>query len=289
MTYAVQFSELTGIDALNLQDVPEPVVSAGDVLISVRAATINPVDLGTISGLYSARMPGSAPWTPGWDLAGVVTAVGSGVRTDLVGRMVLGFSQWFLTGTGTHASVVALPEENVAVAPETLAPEQLTTFGLNALTAWQSLDAARVSPGGSVIVVGASGGVGRFVSQLAVSRGLRVIPVGRNTDRRELVGLQADAVVNSAPLDVTVLDGVRDGGRAVSVTAPYESVRGISTERVNVMPDRAALESIVELAQFGVLTTQVGDVVEAKRVRQAYALFEHMPRHERIVLSFDAS
>jgi NADPH:quinone reductase len=283
---AVSFEQATGIDAIEITDRPSPVPGADEVLIRVHAATINPVDLSAVTGKLGPRMPGASPWVAGWDLAGTVTAVGSDVDPSLIGKTVLGFSQWFNTGIGTQAAEVVLPFENVAVASGNLSPEELTTFGLNGLTALHALNAAEVPDGGTVLVVGASGGVGGFVAELAVERGLKVIPVGRSTDRSELASANADALVNSGPIDPSVLVGVRDGGRVTSVTGEFESVRGIQSRRVGVQPDKAGLETIVRLAESGALTSKVGQTFPVDRAADAYRAFEANESHDRVVITF---
>jgi NADPH:quinone reductase-like Zn-dependent oxidoreductase len=283
---AVTFKQTSGIDAIEVTDRPSPTPGADEVLIRVHAATINPVDLSAVTGKLGPRMPGAAPWIAGWDLAGTVTAVGSGVDSSLVGMAVLGFSQWFNTGTGTQASEVVLPFENVAVASGSLSPTELTTFGLNGLTALHALNAAEVPDGGTVLVVGASGGVGGFVAELAAEHGLTVIPVGRATDRAELASANADALVNSGPIDPSVLVGVRDGGRVISVTGEFESVRGIQSKRVGVQPDKAGLETIVRLAESGVLTSKVGQTFPVEQAADAYRAFAENDSHDRVVITF---
>jgi NADPH:quinone reductase len=283
---AISFTDTTGINALEVVEKESPVAGPNEVRVSVEAATINPVDLSAASGALGARMPGDGPWTPGWDLAGVITAVGEGVDSSIIGSRVLGFSQWFQTGNGTQASEVVLPFENVAVARGALSSAQLTTFGLNGLTALHALDAANVPDGGTVIVVGASGGVGGFVAEIAKSRGLTVVPVGRSTDRARLAGTNADALVNSGPIDESVLGGVKDGGTAISVTGVYESVRGIDSRRVGVQPDKAGLETIVQLAESGVLTSRVGQTFPVDEVADAYRAFAARDSHDRLVIIF---
>jgi NADPH2:quinone reductase len=282
----VSFDSTTGIDAIEVTEWPSPVQGAGDVLVAVDAATINPVDLAAVTGGLGPRMPGDAPWTPGWDLAGVVTEVGDGVDRALIGGRVLGFSQWFRTGNGTQAAEVVLPFENVAVATGTLTSAQLTTFGLNGLTALHALNAAQIPDEGTVIVVGASGGVGAFVAELAAHRGLNVLPVGRSTDRRLLASANADAVVNSGPIDPAVLDGVKDGGHAISVTEVFESVRGIQVLRVGVQPDKAGLEQVVRLAESGVFGSRVGQAFPIERAADAYRAFAASDSHDRVVITF---
>jgi NADPH:quinone reductase-like Zn-dependent oxidoreductase len=112
---AVQIHAPTGIEAIRVVQVPDPVPARDGVLVAVEAATINPVDLLVVSGGAIDRMPAGRPWTPGWDLAGIVTAVGDDVDPALEGQRVLGFSQWFRSGQGTQASRVALPADAIAL------------------------------------------------------------------------------------------------------------------------------------------------------------------------------
>jgi NADPH:quinone reductase len=283
---AVSFATTTGADAIEVADLPSPTPRAGEVLIRVEAATINPVDLMAVTGELDARMPGPAPWIVGWDLAGTVTGVGAGVDDSVVGSTVLGFSRWFDTGIGTQASEVVLPFENVAVASGALEPVHLTTFGLNGLTALHALDAAEVPKGGTVIVVGASGGVGRFVAEIATDRGLTVIPVGRSTDRKELATAGADALVNSGPVDPSVLAGLREGGRAVSVIGGWDDATDVRVTVVGVKPDKVGLETVVRLAESGVLTSMVGQTFPVEQAADAYRAFEASTSHDRVVIAF---
>lgn len=260
-----------GLSALQLTDIPDAVAGPGEVAIAVEASSINPVDRGAVDPGFGDTMPGEAPWILGWDLAGTITAVGTGVDPALVGRRVLGFSQWFKGGPGLQRSQVALPLDNVAVVGDGIPPADLTTFGLNGLTALQVLDAAELQPGQSVLIVGASGSVGGFVAQLARHRGLTVLTAGRDTPALDFAGMELDGLINTAPADPThYLVAVRDGGVATSVTTPAEGERGIRSSRVGVKVDRAGLETVARLAEDGVLTTTVTQSFPAERFAEAY-------------------
>jgi len=273
-----------GLDALRVAEIPDAAAGPGELAIAVQAASINPVDRGAVDPGYGERMPGPAPWVLGWDLAGTVTAAGDGVDPALVGRRVLGFSQWFKGGPGLQRSSVALPLDNVAVTGDAIPPAELTTFGLNGLTALQALDAAGLTAGQSVLVLGAGGGVGGFVAQLAEHRGLTVVRGGRDTTAADLAGFELNALVNTAPLDPTsYLAAIADDGVAISVTTPAEPERGIRSSRVGVTVDRAGLETVARLAEEGVLTTEVGLALPADSAVEAYRA---EPSGGRVVLTF---
>lgn len=257
--------------SLELRELPDPVAGPGELLIAVEAASIAPVDRGAVTTGYGDKMPGTAPWILGWDLAGTVRAVGTGVEPGLVGRRVLGFSQWFTGGPGTQASLVVLPRDNVAVVSEAIPSPELTTFGLSGLTALHALDAAELDAGATILLVGASGSVGGFVAQLAEHRGITVLPAGRDTPPADFAGMELDALINVAPPDPSrYLVAVRDGGVAVSVTVPAEAERGIRSQRVGVKVDRGGLETVARLAEEGVLTTRVAATFAAERTADAY-------------------
>ena len=257
--------------SLELRELPDPVAGPGELLIAVEAASIAPVDRGAVTTGYGDKMPGTAPWILGWDLAGTVRAVGTGVEPGLVGRRVLGFSQWFKGGPGTQASLVVLPRDNVAVVSEAIPSPELTTFGLSGLTALHALDAAELDAGATILLIGASGSVGGFVAQLAEHHGITVLPAGRDTPPADFAGMELDALINVAPPDPSrYLVAVRDGGVAVSVTVPAEAERGIRSQRVGVKVDRGGLETVARLAEEGVLTTRVAATFAAERTADAY-------------------
>jgi NADPH2:quinone reductase len=268
---AIVLPRTGSIGNLEVRELPDPVAGPGEVLIAVEAASINPVDRSAADPGFGDKMPRHAPWILGWDLAGIVRAVGDAGDADLVGRRVLGFSQWLKGGPGTQASLVVLPRDNVAVVGDTIPAAELTTFGLNGLTALQLLDAAELDAGASVLIVGATGGVGGFVTGLAEHRGLTVHVAGRDTTDDELAALDVDALVCTAPTDPTrFLAAVKDGGVAVSVTTPAVAERGIRSQRVGVKDDRAGLETVARLAEEGVLTTRVAATFPAEQAIEAY-------------------
>jgi NADPH:quinone reductase-like Zn-dependent oxidoreductase len=133
--------ERFGVENLKVQEVADPVPGPGQVLIAAEAATINPADLAIVTGTAASRFPPEAvaPYIPGWDLAGQVIGSGDGVDNTVKGARVVGFTNWFTTGRGTQACVVALPAANVVIAPDGLPSTELTTVGVNGLAAWRGL------------------------------------------------------------------------------------------------------------------------------------------------------
>jgi NADPH:quinone reductase-like Zn-dependent oxidoreductase len=299
MMIAVTVSRPAGPDSIEVLDLPDPVARPGEVLIAVRAATINPVDSSLVKGAVTERISTIAPppWTPGWDLAGIVAEVGEGVDPTWIGKTVLGFSQWFQSANGAQAGLVALPLENVAAASGRFSAAELTTFGLNGLTAMHLVRAA--GDASTVLVTGAAGGVGKFAVELAIDAGRTVIASAAEKDRdellttgalfgasvRELVPSGVDAVLNTVPGNPVGLEAVRDGGIYRSVSVLPDAERDIDVARVSVRADAAGLARIVELAESGAITTAVAQTYPVADAADAYrAMLDGSGRRGKLVL-----
>jgi NADPH2:quinone reductase len=298
-----------GIDAVEVAEVEDVRPAAGEVLIAAEAMTINPVDLYVVTGALAQAFPSGAtsPYTPGWDVAGRVVAVGGGVSADIVGARAVGFSPWMSTGRGTQASLVALPYDQVSIVSGDLPSAQLTTVGLNGLTAWRAVDEVAVRPGETVVVTGAAGSVGGFATELLVARGARVIAAVSERDRdlamslgveavaareagdlgdvvRDLVG-GADVLLDTASVGAPALRAVKDGGRYVTVTDLPDAVRGIHVARIVGVADKPALDELVRLASNGGLHTPVARTFPLAQARDAYREFASGAHRGRIVLT----
>jgi NADPH:quinone reductase len=307
---AVQAAQF-GVEHVIVAEVPDPRPGQGEVLIATEAATINPADVAVVTGAVAPRLPwGSAPpYTPGWDLVGRVVAAGSGVRSSVIGSRVIGFSLWFESLRGTHAGLVALPVGNVVPAPDGLPSAQLTTVGLNGLTAWRGLADLRLGGRETVVVTGAAGSVGGFAVELAAGRGHPVIGVvrpGQERDARALGATEvvtadgaglgaavrdklpggADALLDTASVAGPALAAVRDGGKYVTVTSLPAAERGIDVFRSGGRMDAEALRALAEMAVAGRLHTPVARVYDIDDARAAYAAFASRTGRGRLVLGF---
>lgn len=304
---AVTVTNPSGPDSIEVLELADPTPSAGEVLVATEAATINPADNGVVSGAFTERLVGrfEPPFIPGWDLAGTVTAVGGGVDPALVGRQVLGYSPWLSTAHGTQAGVVALPLDQIATASRALPSHELTTFGLNGLTALHLVQAADDAT--TVLVTGAAGGVGKLTVELALHAGKTVIASAAEKDRddlratgaqfidrdvadlgmavRELVPGGVDAALNTVPGTPIGLEAVRDGGRYRSVSVIPDSERDIDVARVGVHVDGPGLTKIVRLAEDGAITTRVAQTFSVAHAAEAYrTLGDGAGRRGKLVL-----
>lgn len=302
--------ERFGIENLKVQEVADPVPGPGEVLIATEAATINPADLAIVTGTAASRFPPEAvpPYIPGWDLVGQVAGSADGADNTMNGARVVGFTNWFRTGRGTQASVVALPAANVVIAPDGLPSAELTTVGVNGLAAWRRLADLNLRPGDTLVITGAAGGVGGFTTELAVARGLTVIAAVREDARRDalargahavarvadeelgtvvrrIVSDGADALLDTASIGAAALGAVRDGGRYVTVTVPPPPERDITVTRSSVRIDTEGLTTLVAMASDGRLHTPVAAEFDLQNARLAYQAFANRKGRGRIVLT----
>jgi NADPH:quinone reductase-like Zn-dependent oxidoreductase len=194
------------------------------VLVRVRAAGVNPSDVKAIEGRMEFV---TLPRTPGRDFAGVVEAVGPGTPPDLVGRAVWGTGgDVGFTRDGSHAQLLVIPAAAARDKPGALSFEQAAACGVNFVTAYVGLfEAAKLRPGLTVLVTGASGGVGSAVVQLAKWKGATVVAASRrgiDVETARQAGI--DEVVNLAQDDLVQRVHQITAGRGVDVA--FDTVGG---------------------------------------------------------------
>lgn len=179
---AIRVAEFGGPQVMRLEEVAEPQAGAGQVVVRLHAAGVNPVDTYIRAGMHAVKPP--LPYTPGMDGAGVVEAVGEGVKRVSVGERV------YLAGTlsGAYAELALCDQSQVHTFPEFLSFAQGAAINVPYATAYRALfHRAEAQPGESVLVHGASGGVGIAATQLARAAGMTVIGTGGTEEGRALV------------------------------------------------------------------------------------------------------
>lgn len=269
MTAVVQ-DKLGAPDVLHLAEVPRPTPGIGQVLVRVHAAGVNPVDaMNRQTGAFT----GPPPFVLGFDVSGVVEAVGPGVTILAPGDEVFGLLP-FPHGSGAYAEYVLAPARALIEKPASLSHEQAAALPLAGLTAWQALvETAGLRSGERVVITGASGGVGHLAVQIAAARGAQVIAFAsaRNADIVRELG--ADDVLDYEASDLTelrevdvVLDvlggetpakavqALRPGGRLVS-TLPQGLAAATAAARAKdieisglfVEADRLGLRALADL------------------------------------------
>ncbi|MGY1914416.1 NADP-dependent oxidoreductase [Blastococcus sp. SYSU DS0973] len=289
----IAYERFGGIEVLELRDdLPEPPVGPDTVLVRTRAAGVNPVDIGIREGGLAGFFPHHFPIIPGWDLAGVVEAVGPAIVDFAPGDEVFGYLRRDDVQWGTAAELVPAPQRCLAPKPESLSFTEAGALPLAGLTAYQALtEALEVGEGDRVLVHRAAGGVGFFAVQIAVALGATVIGTAspRNhgflTDAgcAEVLDYSAGPVSGqlSEKVDAVLdLNGgnaladapeqVRDVSRIASVVDP--SVNGMGGRYVFVRPDRHDLEELGRMADAGQLRVAVAKAFPLERTGEAQQL-----------------
>ncbi len=301
-------------DVLRVADVPRPEPLPTEVLVRVHAAGVNPVDWKTRQGSGMAGVLGEPPFVLGWDVSGVVEAVGFGVTAHAVGDEVYGMP-WFPRQAGGYAEYVTAPSRQFARKPASVGHAEAAAAPLAALTAWQALtDAARVQAGQRVLIHAAAGGVGHFAVQFAKHFGAHVIGTAQRSRHEWLAKLGADELIDysttrfeDAVRDVDVvidlagdvrdntstrsLDVLRPGGTIVAVPSGVSQDlldlargRGLRATGFLVEPDGTALSRIAALIDEGVVDVGVEDVLPLERAADAHRKGEQGHNRGKLVL-----
>jgi putative PIG3 family NAD(P)H quinone oxidoreductase len=264
-----------------LGDFPDPVAGPGEVLVQVRAAGINHADLMQLRGAYPPP-PGESP-VPGLECAGTVVAPGEGVEGSAWGGLFApGARVLALVAGGAHAERAAIPVGQLMPVPENLSFVEAAAVPEAGLTAWTNLVVeGGLAAGETVLVTGATGGMGTLFVELARELGARVIAAGRDRERLErLRPLGADAVVllgDGLPAAVRAATG----GRGVDLV--IELVGGAHVNR-----HLAALAGGGRLVLVGLLAGRRAevdwDVVLSRRLRIQGSVLRARPRAEKAAL-----
>ena len=179
---AIRVQEFGGPEKMKLQEVPDLKPAKGQVLVRVKAAGVNPVDAYTLAGTY-AKKP-NLPYSPGMDGAGIVEAVGDEVSTVKIGLRVYVES----AATGTYAEACLVDSFSVHPLPDSVSFAQGAAMGVPYATAYRALfGRANAKPGETVLVHGASGGVGTAAVQIARAANMTVLGTAGTTEGLQLV------------------------------------------------------------------------------------------------------
>ncbi|OXS31802.1 NADP-dependent oxidoreductase [Streptomyces sp. XY006] len=292
---AISQDILGGPEVLKTVEIERPVPRPNEVLVRVRAAGVNPTDW---KHRATGGFLGEPPFVLGWDVSGVVEAVGIGVAAFVPGDEVFGMLPYPF-GHGSHAEYVIAPVRALARKPAGIDHVQAGALPLVSLTAWQALtEHADVQPGQRVLIHAAAGGVGHVAVQIAKERGAYVIGTASAGKHDFLRELGADETVDYRETDFTeavkdvdvVLDTIggdtslrslrvlRPGGIVVSIlpvgSAEFheEAERlGVRALRMLVDADRAGMEAIGRLAEAGTLRATIAGTFPLASAAEAHA------------------
>jgi NADPH2:quinone reductase len=290
---AVLARRLSGIDSVELGELPDPVPAAGQALIRVHGAGVGPWDVGFLSGGF----PGLAlPFVPGQEVAGVVEEVGDGAGVQPGERV---YAVLFPAGGG-FAELALASADRLAPMPGKVNFVEAAGLVIGAGTAYEGLiDRGRLQAGETVLITAAAGGVGSAAVQIAAAVGARVVAVASPPNHDYLLSLGASEVFDYHAVDWAqqvravvpggvdalfdgaggqtadqALDAVRDGGRAISIVLQgtlLQLERGITGESFAAHGGRTRLEQLAALVDAGKLRPQAETVLPLDQAREALA------------------
>lgn len=301
---AAYYEAFGGADKIQIGTLDVPDLKEGELLVRVKAAAVNPVDAAVREGYLKSRLPVEFPAIPGWDVAGVVEDRGHAARRFQVGDEVYAYARRPVVRHGTFAEYLVIPESYLAHKPRHLSFEEAAGIPLVGLTAYQAMfDAGQLKAGQTVLILGASGGVGSLGIQLAKEAGATVIGVASEKNHAFMQELGADHVVTYkdthvgeavqqlVPQGVDLifdaasgetlqqsLTALKPGGTLVSILNQGQDIdkENIHFHYVFVEPNALELEHLAQLADAGKLKVHVSQTYPLEETAQA---FEQIQTH----------
>jgi NADPH:quinone reductase len=291
-----------------VREMDAPRAGDGELLVRIRAASVNAFDYKLISGMYQQFMPLTFPFTPGTDGSGEVAAVGNHVEGWKVGDPVVGR---FKSGTFAQYGLIAATGPEIAHMPKGLDFERAATIPVAGLTAKRMLRQADVAAGQTVLIVGATGGVGMYLIQLAKRAGAHVLATGKPGDQDFVRQLGADEMIDYAAGDVitqtqqrfpsgisAVFDlvdsgdalipiarALGDNGTLVSALRGPDQTAFPAGKHIRYITDVASplgdLDDLVKEATKGRLRIEIQRIYELAQAGQALADMGNTAKHKR--------
>ena len=291
---AIVAHEYGGPEVLKLEDVPVPTPKDDEMLIKVFAAGVNSFDGTLRSGKYAKGAKGTQlPWHPGYDIAGVVEKVGSKVTKFKVGDAV--YAMINILKGGGYAEYALAKETDAALKPTTISFVEAAGAPSVALTSWQAIvDKANVLSGQTVLIHGASGGIGLFAIPIAKIRGAKVFATASTANQDFLKELGADVAIDyktqkfeeiSKDVDV-VIDAVggetlrrsypivKKGGMVVSLSDNVDQaqlgqygIRGTSIVVQNNGDELAQIAKLIDQGKIKVVVSETFPLADASKAQ----------------------
>ncbi|AKP67850.1 NADP-dependent oxidoreductase [Companilactobacillus ginsenosidimutans] len=311
---AVVINEYGDRNELHMTNLAIPEIADDEVLVEVKATSVNPIDWKLREGYLAEAIPLKFPIVLGWDVAGKITRTGSAVKDFHAGDKILARPD--LTDRGTYAEYTAVKEDKLALLPENVSYEDAAALPLAGLTAWQCIyDYLKVQPGQTVLVQGGAGGVGLFAIQILKHIGAKVITTASPANFDLLKDLGADQIIDYHTEDfsqvLSNIDAVFDtiGGDILSksygIIKPEGSLvttagaadedlakaNHINASGMWLHPNGKQLTELVDLVSRGVVKVVTDSVhpFTEDGVKDAQAVSEGMHAKGKIVISMQKS
>jgi NADPH:quinone reductase len=311
---AIRISKFGDPEVLEYVDVPAPQPGPRQVRIAVHAAGTNPVDTGNRKGRASVSL--DLPWTPGYDVAGVVDAVGEHVDQLSIGERVMAMTG-FPHGAGGYAEYVVVDADAVAALAAETSYVLAAAAPLAAGTALEIVNRLQLPAGQRLLVLAASGGVGSYLLQLAALRGVDTMAMGSVEHHDRMRDLGATVCVDyrrdDATTEIERLGGqvdaiadlvgggelmkrisiLRDGGQVASIQTPELDVshvldRNISFHGVLIGDDGARTRELAALLASGQLVSIVAEILPMSNADEAHRILESRHAGGKVILVPDS-
>jgi NADPH:quinone reductase-like Zn-dependent oxidoreductase len=291
--------ETGGPEVLTPEEAEQPEPADGEVLIRVRAASVNPIDWKIRRGFVPTELPAVL----GQDVSGTVEL--SRAQGYAAGDDVFGFAK-----SGGYAELALASVGAIAKKPAGLSHEQAAAIPVGGLTAWQALfDRGGLTRDQTALIAGAAGGVGHFAVQFAKRAGAHVIGIGSSRNRDFVLGLGADEYIDYTRQDVreagsrvdvaldtvggetteSLLPTLREGGILVTIAAapPEEAARerGVRAELLITSPNPDQLARIADLVAAGEIHVEIAEVLPLEGVARAHELSESGHTRGKIIVT----
>jgi NADPH:quinone reductase-like Zn-dependent oxidoreductase len=270
-------------EVLLYKEMPIPSIKADEILVRVHSAGVSPFDLHVRDGWYKESYP--LPIILGWDLSGIVVAVGAEISKFKEGSPVFAHSSVYRNG-GSYAMYTALKENEAALKPASISYNQAASVSMNGLTAWQALfDVAHLSAGQKILVHAAAGGIGHLAVQLAKWKGAHVIGTASAKNKEFLRSLGVDEVIDytTTPFEKVVKHVDVDFER-IKQAADF----GVKGEGLVVAPNSHQLSEIGKLLSEGKITVHIGATFPLKDAANAHRLIQSGHTRGKVILEVEA-
>lgn len=238
---AMAYASYGGVEKLEQLELPLPKVGPGTVRIKVMAAGVNPVDWKVMAGYLDPIMDVDFPAVPGWDVSGVVDAVGFDAPEFNIGDEVHAYGRRDTVGIGSFAEYITLPAGAVAHKPKQLSFEEAAALPLTGGTALRTIDALELAPAQTLLIHNGAGGVGQAAIQIAKAAGARVLATASEKNHEMLASLGAEPLTYGEGL-VAAVRALAPGG--VDAVADFHG--GALEDTLAVLKDSGKHASIAD-------------------------------------------
>ena len=298
---AIVLEEFGGPENLKIKDIDMPKVGAGELLISVKSAGINPIDMASRAGDGAAQAL-ELPFVLGWEVAGVVTQTGEATQGFSQGDRVFGMTRFPENGGG-YAEFVTAKASDMAHIPDNLGFADAASVPMKALTAWQALvEKGNIANNDRILIHGASGGVGQFAVQIARQMGAHVYGTCSPENADMVSALGCNTVIDyhetdfsevARDLDLVLetvggeehtlrsLDTLKTNGKLIYLTGPMPdkvsmkaAEKQIKAEYMAVQPNGSQLRALAEWLKDGRLKVRLGLTYNFDSIQEAHRELE---------------